>query len=127
MKNISCLLIAICILTGPFLSKAYSGDIQLQVKDFECAEDGKIVVHYSLVNSFGFEYNNVILGFKVVEDGKPIACNELKVVVPKDADGSQINELTINTPCSEKGYSLESAIFYYIKRYKIDEWFSGCK
>jgi len=126
MKKITFLLIAISILTGPFLSIAYSLDLELQVKDFECVEDGEIVVHYGLVNTYGYDYNNVTLGFKIVQYEKPIACKRLNVVVPKDADGSEINEFVINAPCSDKTYSLKSAIFYYIKRYKIEEWFSDC-
>lgn len=127
MKKFSVLLIAIFFLIGPFRSHAHSGDLQLQVKDFECVEDGKLVVHYSIVNTFGFDYNNVSLCFKLVEDEKPITCKELKVTVPKDADGSQVNELVLNVPCSNKSYSIKSAIFFYTKRYKIEEWFSDCK
>jgi hypothetical protein len=127
MKKFSILLIAIPFLIGALFSDAHSGDLQLQVKDFECVEEGKPVVHYSIVNTFGFDYNNVSLGFKLVEDNKPITCKELKVTVPKGADGSQINELILNVPCSNKSYSIKSAIFYYTKRYKIEEWFSDCK
>jgi hypothetical protein len=126
MKKIALLFIVIFILTGPFLSIAYSLNLELQVKDFEC-EDGKIVVHYGLVNTYGHDFNNVTLGFKVMEDEKSIACKQLNVVVPKDADGLEINEVVINTTCSDKKYSLKSSIFIYgIKRYKIEEWFSDC-
>jgi len=45
------------------------------------------------VSTFDFEYSNVTLGFKIVEDGKPVACSEIKVIVPKGADGSEINEI----------------------------------
>jgi hypothetical protein len=127
MKKLSLLIITVPFIIGLFLSNAYSGDIQLQVKDFECVEDGKIVVHYSLNNTFGFDYNNVSLCFKLVEDDKPIACKELKITIPKEADGSKLEELVINAPCSNKSLSLKSAVFYYTKRYKIEEWFADCK
>jgi|WetSurMetagenome_2_1015567.scaffolds.fasta_scaffold140766_3 hypothetical protein len=127
MKKLSVLLFVIPFLIGPFLSSAHSGDLQLQVKDFECIEDNKLVVHYTIVNTFGFDYKNVSLGFKLVEDDKTITCKELKVDVPKEADGSQINDLVLNVPCSNKSFSIKSAIFYYVKRYKIEEWFSDCK
>jgi hypothetical protein len=128
MNKIRVILIVIPFLIGLIISgNAYSGDIQLQVKDFECVDDGKIVVHYTLVNTFGFDYNNVSLCFKLVEDEKAVACKELKVVVPVDADGSKIDEFTIQLPCSNKDFSLKSAVFYYTKRYRIDEWFSECK
>jgi hypothetical protein len=127
MKKITLLVVAILILSGPLLSKAYSGEIELLTSDIECSEDDKIVVHYSLKSTYDFEYPNVTLGFKVVEDGKTIACKEIKVVVPKDADGSEMKELVIDVPCDGKNLTLQSAVFYYIKRYKIDEWFADCK
>jgi hypothetical protein len=127
MKKLSILFMMIPFLIGPLLSNAHSGDLQLQVKDFECIEDNKLVVHYSIVNTFGFDYKNVSLGFKLVEDDKPITCKEVKVTVSKDADGSQVDELVLNVPCSNKSFSIKSAIFYYVKRYKIDEWFLDCK
>jgi hypothetical protein len=127
MKKITFFIIAILILSCQFVSKAYSGEIELLTSDIECSEDDKIVVHYSLKSTYDFEYPNVTLGFKVVEDGKTIACKEIKVVVPKDADGSEMKELVIDTTCDGKQLTLQSAVFYRIKRYKIDEWFADCK
>jgi hypothetical protein len=127
MKKISLLIIAVPLIIGLFLSNAYSGDIQLQVKDFECVEDGKIAIHYSLNNTFGFDYNNVSLCFKLVEDDKPVACKEIKITIPKGADGSEVKEIILNAPCSNRSLSLKSAVFYKAKRYQIDEWFSDCK
>lgn len=126
MKKISFLITSILILSGTFLSTAYSGEIELLTRDFECSEDGKIFVHYSLKSTYDFEYPNVTLGFKILENGKTVICNEKKVVVPESADGLEVNEIIIDVPCSGKSYSLKSAVFYNIKRYKIDEWFSDC-
>jgi hypothetical protein len=114
-------------LIGIFLSSAYSGDIQLQIKDFECVEDGKITVHYTINNTFGFDYNNVSLCFKLVEDEKPVVCKEMKITIPKGADGSEVKELILNASCLNRNLSLKSAVFYMAKRYRIDEWFSDCK
>jgi len=126
MKKILFLLIAIPVLACLFLSIAYAGEIKLVVKNFQCTEDDKIVVEYGLTNNFGFEYNNVTLGFKLVEEGKSVACNRTKVFVPKEADGTDIKELIITAPCNGKNLSLQSAVFYYVKKYKIDEWFADC-
>lgn len=126
MKKLTYLLITFFVVTCTFISVSYSGEINLLIHDFECIEDGKLVVHYGLVNTFDFEYQNVTVGFKIVEEGKTIACSETKVIVPKGADGSEINEIIIDVPCSGKSYSLKSAVFYYTKRYIIDEWFSDC-
>jgi len=126
MKKLILLLIAIPILAGLFFPVAYAGEIKLIVKNFQCTEEDKIIVEYGLINTFGFEYNNVTLGFKLVEEGKSIACNQTKVIVPKGADGTEIKELTITVPCAGKNLNLETAAFYYVKKYKIDEWFSDC-
>lgn len=126
MKKTAILLIALSILSGPFLSTAYSGEIQLLLKDFECTEEGNIVIHYGLISTYNFEYNNVTLGFKVMDGEKPVACRRIKTSVKEGADGSEIHELIIDVPCTGKNLNLESAAFYYIKKYKIDEWFSDC-
>jgi hypothetical protein len=127
MKRNYLLIIISAFLVGLFVPTAYSGEIQLQVKDFECVEDGKIAVHYSVNNTFGFDYNNVSLCFKLVEDDKPIACKEIKITIPKETDGSEVKELILNASCSNRSLSLKSAVFYMAKRYRIEEWFSDCK
>ena len=128
MKKINRFIMAIFILAGPFLSIAYSGEIKLSVNDVKCVKDGEIAVHYGLNNTFDFDYSNVTLGFKVLKEGKPVACKELKVTVPKGADGSKIYELKIDVPCAQESYSMESAVFYYVqKRYMLEQWFSDCK
>jgi len=127
MKKIMFLLTAILVLSVLFISKAHPGEIEIITSDIVCSEDDKIVVHYSLKSTYDFEYPNVTLGFKVVEYGKTVACKEIKVVVPKDADGIEINEVIIDIPCDGKDFTLQAAAFYHMKRYKIDEWFGDCK
>ena len=114
------------MLTGPLLSTAHSGEIKILVKDCKCIEEGKIVVHYGIISTFGFDYNNVTLGFKITEEGKTVACKKMKIVVLKGSDGTEINELIFNVPCSGKSYTLQATAFYDVKQYKIDKWFSDC-
>jgi hypothetical protein len=127
MKKIVFLLAMITILTGPFLSVAHSGDVKLQIKNIQCVENGKIVVSYGLINTYGFEYPNVTLGFKVTDQGTPLGCKRLHQSIPKDADGSTINELVIEAPCSSKVPGFEYVVFTGgVSATKVDEWFSGC-
>jgi hypothetical protein len=105
---------------------AYSGEIELIVKDFNCGEDGRIVIHYGLKSTYDFDYPNAIIGFKIMENEKVIVCKELTATVPKGSDGSETKEIVIEASCSGKDYSLKSIVFNYVKRYKIDEWFSDC-
>jgi hypothetical protein len=127
MTKMTFFLIFMFICLCPFHSIAISGEIKLVIKDFECLEDGKMKVHYGLVSDYDFDYPNVTLGFKVTDGKKTVACSEIKATVPKDSDGSKIEEIIIDSPCSGKSYDLKSAVFYYVKRYRIDEWFSDCK
>lgn len=127
MKKTAILLTALSILSGTFLSAASAEEIKLQIKDFKCTEEGKMVIHYGIINTYNFEYNNVTLGFKVMDGDKTVLCRRIKTTVPKEADGSETNELIIDVSCTDKHFNLESAAFYYIKQYKIDEWFTGCE
>jgi hypothetical protein len=127
INNFIFFLIAVLFTSGLFAPPAFAGEIELTVKDLECEEDGNLIIHYSLINSFDFDYPNVTLCFKILEDEKPIICKELKVTVPKGTDGSEINDVVLNLPCTGKKYDLKSMIFYNVKRYKIEEWFSDCK
>lgn len=126
MKKTAILFNALFILLIPFIYSAYAGEIKLQLKDFECTEEGKIVIHYGIISTYDFKYNNVTLGFKLMDGDKPVTCRKIRTTVPKEADGSETYELIIDVPCSNKNYNLESAALYYMKQYKIDEWFSGC-
>jgi len=126
MKKTAILLVALSLLPCLFLSTAYAGEIKLQLKDFECTEEGKIVIHYGIITTYNFDYNNVTLGFKVMDGNEPVTCRRIKTTVPKGADGSEINELIIDVPCTGKNFNLESGAFYYTKQYIIDEWFTGC-
>jgi len=127
MNKFIFLFIASLFALGLFISPSFGGELELTVKDLKCMEDGKLVLHYSLISTYDFDYPNATLCFKILEDDKPLVCKELKVVVPKGSDGSEINELVLNLPCTDKDYNLKSMIFYNVKRYKIEEWFSDCK
>ncbi len=105
---------------------SYAKDLELVVKGSECQEDNKILIKYNVINYKDFDRNNTTIIFKIMEDKKPIACKELKATIPKGEDGSVIYETTIETPCKDKTYKLESTIFKYVKRYRIDEFLSGC-
>jgi hypothetical protein len=125
MKKIAIVFMVI-IMSCFFIFKAYPSEIQIFTSSIDCTEDDKIVVHYSLKSTYDFEYPNVTLGFKVLEEGKTVACKEVKMSVPKESDGSEINEVVIDMPCEGKKFTVQSAVFYNIKRYKIDEWFADC-
>jgi len=107
------------------LSTTYAQDLELVVKSSECDKD-KVLVKYGVINNKDFNRNGTTIIFKVMKDDKPIACKELKVTIPKGDDGSKIYETTIEAPCSDIDYKVESTIFKYVKRYRIDNFLSDC-
>jgi len=108
------------------LSTSYAKDLELVVKSSECQKDNKVLVKYGVINYKDFDRNGTTIIFKVMKDDKPIACKELKVTIPKGDDGSKIYETTIEAPCNDITYKVESTIFKYVKRYRIDNFLSDC-
>ena len=126
MKKIYLLTALFLICTNLFLTSANAKDVEIRLNGYECLEDGRVQVRYNLINNRNFDINNVVLGFKVIVDNKPVACKEIKVNVPKGSDGSDIQEIFIEGSCKPHTFKLGYGAFHLIKRYKIDEWFSGC-
>ena len=108
------------------LSITYAQDLDLVVKGSECHKDNKVLVKYGVINNKDFNRNGTTIIFKVMKDDKPIACKELKVTIPKGDDGSKIYETTVEAPCSDIDYKVESTILKYLKRYSIDNFLSDC-
>ena len=128
MKKYYLILFAVVFAAGLFLtpSSAQDRDVELVVKSTECTEDNKILIKYSLINSRDFDRPNIVIGFKLLENEKPVACKELTVTVPKGADGSEIHEITFDAPCKERTFRVVANMFRNVKQYRIDEWFDGC-
>jgi hypothetical protein len=116
------ILIISCFLI-PFTS--YAKDLELVVKSSECHKD-KVLIKYGVINYKDFDRNGTTIIFKIMKEDKPIACKELKVTIPKGDDGSKIYETTVEAPCSDITYKVESTIFKYVKRYRIDNFLSDC-
>ncbi len=124
-KIISILNIAVfsCFL---LLSPSYAKDLELVIKDSECHKDNKVIIKYGVINYKDFDRNGTTIIFKIMGDDKPMACKELTVTIPKGDDGTKIYETTVEAPCTGKTYKVESTIFKYVKRYRIDELLKGC-
>jgi len=128
MKKITLMVAVIFMLTGLFLSNGYcGGDASIQVKDFKYNGNGQVIVHYSLLNTYGFDYPNMTLGFKVSQGGKPIGCQRIKQSIPKDANGSEIIELVIDADTGGKPFDFQSVSFSGgVDFTRVDAWFAGC-
>ena len=126
MKKFLVLLGVILLFCGMLPSPVMAENVELNVSEFKCIDDSKMVISFSLVNYRGFDFPNVSLCFKILKDGNPIAGRELRVVVPKGSDGSRVYQTMIAVSCGQGDYGLSSTVFIDAKRYEIEEWFAGC-
>lgn len=123
MKKILILLGFLLLFTPDF---AYAFRVKLIVHSVECVENEKLVIRFSLENERNISFANTSLCFKLTSNDEPVACKELRVTAPAKADGTEIYETVIETPCGGEGYSLKSTVYLGSRRYKIEEWFEGC-
>ena len=105
---------------------SYAKDLELVTKSSECHKDNKVLIKYGVINYKDFDRNGSTIIFKIMGNDKPMACKELKVTIPKGDDGSKIYETTVESPCNDIDYKVESTIFKYVKRYRIDNFLSDC-
>lgn len=125
MKNFFILFIVLMLISLT-VSTAVGKDIEMVIKENECTDEG-IVIRYSLINGRNFDRPNVGIGFKVLVDGKVVACKEIRITVPKGADGTDVKEEILEVPCKDKAAKVITKIFgSSLSRYKVEEWFSGC-
>ncbi|MFC1863209.1 hypothetical protein ACFL1Z_04565 [Thermodesulfobacteriota bacterium] len=129
MKKYILFFIAVIYISISFLSFTYASDFKLIINDFKCEYD-EVVIHYSIINYISYDRQNVSVVFRIKKDDIPIACDEQIVTIPKNADGSEINEVIIDVQCEEGSISLESDIFHdeinSNKQERIARFFSGC-
>lgn len=125
MKKIIFFFNIILLIAGSAITPVFGGDLELTIKGSRCVDEG-VLIRYSVANERDYGRNNVSIVFKVMVEGKPAACREIKTTIPKGADGSKIEEIILEFQCKGKSYKLISSVFQNVQRYKVEEWFSGC-
>lgn len=135
MKKIN-ITITLCLLTVClFLTVTHAQDIEMEkkrdielvIKEAERTGEEEVTIKYGVINRKNFDRFNVSLVFKILVDNKPIGCKEIRTTIPNGSDGSDIKETIISTLSGDKDFKLTSRVFYSTKRYRIEEWFSGCQ
>jgi hypothetical protein len=101
--------------------------LELDVKKVERVSDEEIMIQYGVINRRDFDCFNVSIAFKVLSGETPVACKEIKETIPKGADGTEIKEVKIKVHAGTTDLNVKSTIFFSTKRYRIENWFSGCK
>lgn len=122
------IIIAMCFLfVFLFQFPSYANDFDLVINDVNRISEEEVVIKYGVISRKNFDFPNVSIAFKILVNDKPIGCKEIRSTIPKNSDGSGIQETTISTSSGDKEFKLSSRIFYSTKRYRIEEWFSDCK
>ena len=108
-----------------FSSALEAGEIDVDIKAFVCSE-GIYFIRFSVMNHYTYDCNPTI-AFKIIKDGRPIACNRITLRVPAGADGSREHEFFIETICSEQDQvTLESRLFKRDHRNEVGPWLGDC-
>jgi hypothetical protein len=122
------LIITVCFLiVCLFQVPSHAVDFELVIKDVKRINEKEVVIKYGVISKKTFDFPNVSVGFKILIDDKPIGCKEVRSTIPKNSDGTDIQETTVSTSSGEEAFKLESRIFYSTKRYRVEEWFSDCE
>jgi hypothetical protein len=101
--------------------------LELAVKKVDRVSDEEVIIQYGVINRRDFDCFNVSVAFKIMDGEVPVGCKEVKETIPKGADGTDIKEVKIKVPAKAKELNIKSTIFFSAKRYRIENWFSGCK
>ncbi len=109
----------------PFCSAPEAGEMDVDIKAFVCSE-GVYFIRFGVINRYTYDPNPTI-AFKIIKDGRPIACEKIILHVPPGSDGSREHELYIEKACfEEEGVTLESRIFTRDRRNKVGPWLGDC-
>ena len=100
--------------------------LNLTIKEFSRKEEGRFFIRFGLINTRNYDRYNVTVIFKIVSGDKPVGCRELKVTVPANSDGSEYQDIVIDTDGKFEKARLQSMIFQARKRYKIEEKLADC-
>ena len=126
MKKLIILFFVVIFIVGLSFTTSHADDLKLVIKKAECVSEEEVAISYGVINTRNYYRHNISVCFKIMADGKPAGCKEIITAIPGESDESELNEIIINAPCKGKPSNLSSTIFYNTKRYRIDEWFSGC-
>ena len=109
----------------PFCPALEAGEMDVDIKAFVCSE-GIYFIRFGVINRYTYDTNPTI-AFKIIKDGRPIACERITLRVPPGADGSRKHELFIETICSAgERVTLESRIFKRDRRNEVGPWLGDC-
>ncbi|MFC1841428.1 hypothetical protein ACFL1N_17835 [Thermodesulfobacteriota bacterium] len=113
------------LLSCLFVSTAYGSNPEVVIKESNCTKEG-VIVKYGFINHEKYDRPNITVVFKILEGGKAIGCTEINTTIPRNSDGSKIEEVLIDAPCAGKKTGITYRIYlggsakYTIESYKSD-------
>ena len=106
------------------LPSARAQNLDVILGDFYCLEE-KYVIKFGVVNSYTFQREPTI-AFKILDGKQALACKEVTLTVPAGSDGSEIQEIALDGPCTKGEVTLEARVFDQAVRNRVGPWLSDC-
>jgi hypothetical protein len=98
--------------------------LNLNVKEFVC-DEGHYRAQCGVINDYTYD-RHATIGFKILQDGKVVACKTLETDVSGGADGSEAMDVAFDTTCLPGNVKLQYKIYERKQRNRMGPWLSDC-
>lgn len=98
--------------------------LSLGVKEFVC-DEGHYRAQCGVMNGYTYD-SHATIAFKILQDGKLMACKTVDTEVSGGADGSELMEVLFDTPCLSGNVQLEYRIYERKQQNRMGPWLSDC-
>jgi hypothetical protein len=98
--------------------------LSLEVKEFVC-DDGHYRAQCGVINGYTYD-SHATFAFKILQDGKVIACKTVETEVAGGADGAEPMEVLFDTDCLPGDVQLQYRIYERKQRNRMGPWLSDC-
>lgn len=98
--------------------------LSLEVKEFVC-DEGHYRAQCGAMNDYTYD-SHATIAFKILQEGKVVACKTVEKDIPGGADGAEPMEVVFDTPCQPGDVQLEYRIYERKQRNRMGPWLSDC-
>jgi hypothetical protein len=98
--------------------------LSLEVKEFVC-DDGHYRAQCGVINDYTYDCHATI-AFKILQEGKVMACKTVETDLPGGADSAEPMEVLFDTACLPGDVQLEYRIYERKQRNRMGPWLSDC-
>ncbi len=98
--------------------------LSLDVKEFVC-DEGHYRARCGVINDYTYD-SHATIAFKILQDGKTVACKTVETEVTGGADGAEPMEVLFDAACLPGDVQLEYRIYERKQRNRMGPWLSDC-